>query len=139
MANYSGKDLVISFDNSGGTPQTMTNYIRTIQIGDLEASFERSEAFGDQYAENLFAGLRMLGPIVLGGYYDDTATTGPNAIFNDVGNTTAGTTRTLTITYGASKSTAVECWIQKYSRSAGPGKLTEFSVTLLPTGTITES
>ncbi len=50
-----------------------------------------------------------------------------------------GATRTLKITWGSTKTTSVETIIVGYDRIAQVGKLTEYEVTLRPTGAVTET
>ena len=119
MANYGQSSVVVAFDNSGGTPVTMTTYVQEINGISVEALLEQSDSFGDSWVEMLPVGVRKVsGDITLGGFYDDTATTGPDAIFNAPAATAATASRTLTITFGGSKTFAVSassrsttgCW-----------------------------
>lgn len=117
----------------------MTNYIRTIGDVDVKAMMAESTAFGDAWVEKLATGVREAGSLTLGGYYDDTASTGPDVIFNDVASGPTDSTRTLLLTWGGSKTTSAEVWISSYKRTATVGELTGFEVTLEYTGTVTEA
>jgi hypothetical protein len=139
MAKYGSNSFVVSIDNSGGTPVTMTDYIRSIGDVDVKAMMQESTAFGDAWMEKLATGMLEAGSITLGGYYDDTATTGPDVIFNDVATGPTDSTRTLLLTWGGSKTTSAEVWISAYKRTATVGELTAFEVTLEYTGTVTEA
>ena len=130
MAKYGSNSIIVAVDNSSGTPVTMTNYVTTINAVSVEALLQETTAFGDAWQEQLSTGMRRAEPIVLGGLYDDTSTTGPDAIFNDVA---------ITITWGGSKTTACEAIITNYTRTATRGELTAYEVTLTPTGTVTEA
>lgn len=136
MAKYGGNNTVIMFDNSGGTPVDMSQYVEEISELAVEAMLEESHTFGDSWREQLNAGLKFMPDITIKGKYDDTATTGPDAIFNAVGNTT---TRTLTVTFGGSKTRAVETIIKKYGASPRRGRITTYEVVLAPTGTVTDA
>jgi hypothetical protein len=136
VAKYGPDDLVIEFDNSGGTLQNMSQYIREINGVEIEAILTDSHAFGDTWHEALAVGVSKVGDITLKGFYDDTASTGPDVIFNAVGNTT---TRTLKVTWGNTKTTSVETIIKKYSRMPKLDDLTGFEVILQPTGAVTEA
>ena len=140
MAKYGSNSLIVAVDNSSGTPVTMTNYITSIGNVTVEALLQETTAFGDSFVEQLSTGMRRAEPIVLGGLYDDTGT-GPDAVFNDVASGPADTasTRTITITWGGSKTTACEAIITNYTRTATRGELTAYEVTLTPTGTVTEA
>lgn len=135
MAQYGSNSITISFDDSGGSLRDMSNYIREFNGVTLEAILAESQAFGDSWFEAVATGMKKVEDITIGGYYDDTASTGPNVVFNAVGNTT---TRTLTVAWGGGKSTSVETVIQKYGRIPVLNDLTKFSVTVRPTGLVTE-
>src|SRR4051812_9968997 len=107
MAKFGSADVRIDFDNSGGTPVNMSDYILEASEVSVEGLFEESQAFGDAWKENLPVGVKMLPEITLSFFYDDTVTAGPDAIFNAVAATVAAATRTLKFTWGT-KTTAVE-------------------------------
>ena len=139
MAKYGSNSLIVAVDNSSGSAVTMTAYITAINALSVEAILEESHSFGDSWFESLATGLRRMTSVELSGIFDDTATTGPDVIFNAVASATSTSTRTLTITWGGSKTTSCECLISSYTRGATRGELTTFSVTLTPTGTVTEA
>ena len=87
MSQYGSNALRIDFDNSSASPINMSNYIREFNGMSIEALLQESHAFGDTWFESTWTGIKKLDDIVLGGYYDDTATTGPEAIFNALGAT----------------------------------------------------
>src|SRR5712691_3012671 len=103
MSKYGSPSLVIQFDRFDGSTLTdMSAYIETINGFDVQAMLVESHSFGKSWVEMLLTGLRRVADITLGGFFDDAATTGPDAIFNDVGNASmaAGATRTLKLTWG---------------------------------------
>src|SRR4051812_17578183 len=114
MAKYGSPDIIVAFDNSGGTPVTMTQYVTEINGVKVEALLEESHSFGDSWFEALPVGIRKMGDIVLSGWYDDTVTTGPDAIFNAPVPTVSTATRTLTITWGGTKTVSAETYIVSY-------------------------
>lgn len=136
MANYGPNSIVIAFDDSGGTPQTMTQYVREINGVKISAILTESQSFGDTWFEALAVGISRMDDIVMRGFYDDTASTGPNALFIAIGNTT---TRTWKITYGSTKTTTVETIIVSYERIVKLQELTMYEVVLRPTGAVTEA
>lgn len=140
MANYGQSSVVVVFDRSDGTTTTaMTAHVQTINGVDVESIMEQSDSFGDSWVEFLPVGLRSAGVVTLEGLYEDTADTGSNAMFNAPAATVATTQRTLTITFGGSKTFSVECYIQKFSRMLVRGKLHRYSVALRTTGAVTEA
>lgn len=134
MAKYGPNDISIAVDNTGGTPVTMDAYIDEISGATVEAILEESHTFNSAYVEQLYSGIQRMSPITFSGFYDDTATTGPNAIF-----VALGETRTVTITWGGSKTTATEAILTTYDRAPGRNASTRYTITLTPTGTVTEA
>lgn len=140
MAKYGSNSLVIEIDSTeGGSLTDISQYITDIDGVEVEALLQESHSFGDAWFEQLATGIRRMNPITLGGFYDDTASTGPNAIFVNVQDSPADQTRTFKITWGGTKTTTVEVWIQKYRRAPVRNELTRFQVTLVPTGSVTEA
>ena len=136
MSRYGSNAVKVEFDNSGGALTDMSAYVTEIDGFDIEAALEDTTAMGDANITQAATGFKVNNDINLGGFYDDTAATGPDAIFNAPGNTT---TRTLKVTWGGTKSTAVETVIKKYQRIPSTGKLTRYKVVLAPSGSVTEA
>ena len=135
MAGKHGPDeILIKVDNSGGTLVDLSPYIDTFNGITKEALTEEDTVFGDANETHGVVGVSRVQPVTLEGWYDDTATTGPHAILNAIGNT-----RSLQITWGNSLTTTVECVITSYARSAARSGSTRFSANLLPTGAVTEA
>lgn len=138
MSNFGPADLILKFDDSGGTLRTITPYIMTINGFDVEAVMEETTAFGKSWRESKATGIRMVANIVLGGNFDDTAVDGPDVVFKGVASGPSSATRSFEITYGSTLKSACETTLQKYSRK--PGKqLTKFEATLEPFGAVTET
>ena len=133
MAKYSSKDFAIKFDDSLGAPQDVSQYITDAGPMDTSIATEGTTPFGASDETNASAGVKAAKAITLKGPYDDTATTGPVALFN-----AKGDTRTLEYDWGGGKSSSVEVLITDFKRVPGVKKLTGFEVTLLPTGPVTE-
>lgn len=133
MTKYTSADIAITYDNSAGTPVNVSQYITDFNGIPIQAIVQDTHTFGDSWVERTFAGVKDIGEITLKGFYDDTVTTGPDAVFNRVGNTTNGT---LLIGWGGSKTTTFETTIKSYNRTAGRGQLVGFEVVLvMVTGT----
>lgn len=136
MATYGWSDLSIQVDaTDGGALQEMKTHVRGITVGASERFTEENTTAGSTWVAHVQTGIRQLGDIVLDGVYDDTASTGPNATFNG----THTVTRTVTITWGGSKTTSCECWITSFERVPKAKGKTDYKVTLKPTGTVTEA
>lgn len=136
MTKYGFGDLKVEFDNASDSLQDMSAYILTINGFSIEAILQEITAAGDNDEAWAAVGVNRVSPIVLGGHYDDTATTGPDVIFNAIGNTT---TRTLKFTWGGSKDSSVETIIKRYDRGPTRGEFTSFEVELQPTGSVSEN
>lgn len=140
MATSIPSGIVVSYDNSGGTPVDITQYVLNLSEVTVENGMEEKHSFGDSWEESLPIGIGKVSEIEIGGLYDDTATTGPDALFaNRVPETPATATRTLTITWRSGKTTSVETFLLSYKRSADRNALTKYSARLKPTGAVTEA
>ena len=139
MAKYGSVNAKVEFDLVGGTLQDMSLYITSVGGIEIEALTEESTPFTTAWATALATGNFKMADVELEGYYDDTATTGPDVVFNVLSNGPAAVTRTLKITYGSTKTTSVETLIVKYARTLARNGITKFKVTLRPTGAITEA
>lgn len=138
MARYTSADVQILVDNASGVPVDLTQYID--QIGDIKISVGtvESHTFGDEWVEHLSTRIKQLEPIELRGFYDDTATVGPDAVLYG-GGAALGSQRTLRVVYGGGHYTEVECLVRDYTRTLERGGLTRFACTLQPTGAVTEA
>jgi len=136
MPRYGFPDLKVEFDNAAAALVDMSAYVWTINGMSKEAILQEVTAAGDDDAAWAKVGLNKVDPITITGPYDDTASTGPDVIFNAIGN---AVTRTLKLTYGSTKTTSVECIIRKYERKPSRGELHTYSVELQPTGAVTET
>lgn len=138
MAKYGSPSIVIQVDDSGGVVRDVSQYILEEVAVAIEALLEESHAFGDSWREFLATGLRQLGDITFGGFYDDAATSGPHVVFSGVHDAPATATRTITVTWGGGKTTSFEALIKSYTRRAVRGALTKFTAVMSPTGAVTE-
>ena len=139
MAKYGAANTKVEFDLVGGTLQDMSPYVTSINGVDIEAITEESTPFTQAWAQALATGNFKMADVELEGYYDDTATTGPDVVFNVLASGPAAVTRTLKVTYGSTKCTSVETLIVKYVRAPARNSITKFKVTLRPTGAVTEA
>ena len=135
MARAGWDVLKTEFDNAAGTLTDMSAYVTDVDGFEREAVTEDVTAAGDDDEVHAAVGLKRVGQITLRGPYDDTASSGPDVVFNAVGNTTL---RTLTITWKSGKTSSVECVIVKYRRLPSKGSFTMVEVVLQPTGAVTE-
>ncbi len=135
MANYGPADFKITYDSTD-----ITQYVMTINDVSVEQAVEEVHSLGDAWEEYLNVGVGKIGAIELGGLYDDTASTGPDALFKittPAGPATAG--KVLVITWGGSKTTTVTVFKTKYTRKADRNGITKYTATLQPSGQPTEA
>jgi hypothetical protein len=135
MARAGWDVLIVSFDNAAGSLLDMSQYVWEINGFDREAFVQETTAAGDDDEQHAATGVKKVNPITIKGAYDDTASTGPDVVFNAVGNTT---TRTLTVTWKSGKTSSVETVIRKYMRGPTRKEFTTYEVELQPTGIVTE-
>lgn len=133
--NYGSNNIAISCTDSGATPRVITSYVRTMNGLDVQAILVESHTFGDTWVKSLYTNIRKAADLVLGGYYDDTATTSPNVLFSNQ----EGNTRNLIITWGNSHTSTFDALVMSYKRLPVLNDLTKFEVTFRPTGTVTEA
>ena len=140
MANYGPADITINYDNVGGSPVDISAHVLTINDVDVENITEEVRPFGAAWDTHLAIGVGRLPVIELGGVYDDTASTGPDALFaGRVPEGPATAARTLTVTWGSTKTTGVETILLTYRRTADKNGLTRWLARLQPTGAVTEA
>jgi hypothetical protein len=140
MAKSTPADIVIEYDNAGGALVDISQYVQTINGIEIEGILEETHTFGDSWEESLPVGIGKTGQIEIGGVYDDTGATGPDALFaGRIPETPASSTRTFKMTYVGAKTTSVETYLSKYTRNPDKNGLTKWKATLQPTGAVTEA
>ena len=125
---YGSKDASVTF---GGT--AITAMISPAADIEREAILQESTPVAVAWKTFLATGSKSLAPITFGGIEDFQASTGSRALLAE------GTSGSLVVTYGGAKTTTVTCIVQKYKTVMASEKLHVFSVTLQPSGTVTEA
>lgn len=135
MATYGFDDLDVKIDAAvGGELTSIKAYVTEVSGLEIEAVTEESHTAGDSWAEALFVGLKRANEVTVKGFYDDTASTGPDALMVNVGEVLS-----MQFTWGGSKTSDFEAVLTKYSRMPTRGELTKYEATFLPTGAVTEA
>jgi hypothetical protein len=136
MANYGPADFSITYDGAN-----ITQYVMTINDFTVEQALEEVHSMGDSWEEFLPVGVGKVSPIELGGIYDDTAVSGPNAKFAGRVGTEGPSTaaKSLVITWGGTKTSTTNTHLVSYTRKADRNGLTKWSAKLAPTGAVTEA
>ncbi len=134
MTNYGQPQFKFSVSSASGTTvlQNISNYVTALNGINIEAITEQSDAFGDSWVEFLWTGVRKLGEVVIDGFYDDTAASGPHALLGDAA--AIGAYRTIEADFGASDIINIPVVVSKYERMPSRGALTKYRCTFLPTG-----
>jgi hypothetical protein len=133
-------EITISVDDSGGVLRDLTQYIRNDVAFKVATMLQKTNSYGDSWDESTPVGHASVDDLTLSGLYDDTATSGPHVTLAVASGDRdpQGSTRTLTIVWGNSKSSSVETRLLSYKRGAKVEGLTEFEAVLRPTGAVTE-
>lgn len=134
---HSSTEWTFSIDGAqGGSPQTITSYVTSVSGIKLTAVMQLITAFGDTTEKNLPTGISKAGPVIIGGFFDDTAVSGPHTIFGATGPDTSLTagSRTFVAVVGNSKTFTIELYAQDYEVLGKNGNLTEYQVTLVQAG-----
>jgi hypothetical protein len=142
MAKSKPSDIVIEYSDGQTTPSLVdiTSFIMTINDVEVETLQEQSNSLGTSWEEHLPIGVGKVGPIELGGFFDDV-NDGPDELFSRPSGPEDPDTdsRELKITWRGTKTTSVQTYLQSYTRSADRAGLTKFKVKLTPTGAVTEA
>jgi hypothetical protein len=135
MAVYGFDDLILEIDGAvGGSLTALTTYCTEVSAFGIEAILEDSHTAGDSWMEKLFTGLKSASEFTVKGFYDDTATTGPDAMLINVGEVLS-----FKFTWGGGKTSAFECINRVYTREPARGAITKYTCTIAPTGAVTEA
>lgn len=140
MAKAGSNEVAFEIDTTDGGSLS-TGFIQYItKIGDVVVNREAKEAtpFGVVDEQYIIGVMKKRDPLVIEGFYDDTATTGPDAVLN-IGDITHAVTRSTVLTLKAGKTVSGECWIEKYTRTLEVGEYHGYQASLRYTGTITEA
>lgn len=132
---YGSSSIVIQYDDGpGGTLRTITSYVNSIGGVKIEQLTEMTMPFGADHESHTPVGVQRVPDIVIEGWYDTTATTGPHVVFGDPDDGPQDNTRTLTVTFGDNKSFTVETRLVDYEVIAQNGNLTRYRATVRQAG-----
>jgi len=139
MSNSSPADIEVWYDNAAGALVDISAHVMAVNDIDVEQLLEEMRPLGSTWDTYMPVGVGKVAPIELTGLYDDSAD-GPDDLFGDrMPETCAAVTRTLKIVWIAlPKSTSVETHLTKYVRKVDKNGLTKYTVTLQPSGVVTE-
>lgn len=144
MAKAGSNEVDFQIDSTDGGTLTAagpTGFIQYItKIGDVSVNREAVEAtpFGVVDEQYIIGVIKKREPLVIEGFYDDTASSGPDAILN-IGRVTHAATRSTVLAFKSGKTITGEVWIEKYTRTMEVGNYHGYSASLRYTGTINEA
>ena len=129
MANYGGKDASFTFNGHAITGATLT-----VSAISRQAVMEDVTPFGVTDEQWIYTGMVRNQELTFEGVYDDTPTTGTNAIFVGV-----GSSGSLVIGYGGTKTSTVTAFVRVYERIIKTFATTRYRATLRPSGAWVEA
>jgi hypothetical protein len=138
MAFYHGKGLAFKIDNAAGTLQTLTAYVDSVE---LDSSVDMGDTTTAGAEDKTFVSGQAEHDLSIGGKWDDTASTGPDAILAGL----IGLETTSTFEFGPGGSTSgkvkytAECFMTGYKRSAPSGGVVTFTADFKVTGAVTKT
>jgi hypothetical protein len=131
MAKFGSASAVVTIDDHGGTPRIITAHVLTIGGLKISQITEENSPFGMNHEQNTPVGKQKFGPVTISGNYDDTATTGPHAVFSTLETTPSDATRTLVVQPDGVKTLTIEVYCTDYEIVLTNGKLSGYTATLM--------
>ena len=102
MPKYGSPSIVVTLDDSAGTPRIITQFCLTMGALKITNVAQVSTPFGTGWEQQLVTGIRKGTPIGLTGLYDDTALVGTGAVLQVTdADAVIGFTRSLTVAIGS--------------------------------------
>ncbi len=136
MAKYGPDDVTIEVDDDeGGSLTDVSQHVDTINGFEITSVNEQSNTFGDTWVEFLHTGVSQANPLTMEGFYDDVASVGAKAMYNN----SIGETRSVRLTWGSTNTSSFEAILTAYSRTGSRDGNLRYSVTFTPTGAVTEA
>lgn len=136
MAKLPSSGVVLTLEDSGGTPRIITGFV--MQIGALKITQEMIEStpYGTGWRQQLQTGLRKGEPIQLTGLVDTTANTGTFATMIPTdADAVPGFTRALEVDMGGGNGTVFTAEVILQDGAIEPKiGLATYSATIVPTG-----
>lgn len=134
MAKYGSASVKIEYDDApGGSLVDVTAHVLSIGGMTIEQITEQSNPFGTSAEAHTPVGVQRVPDIEIEGFYDDTASTGPDAVFGAPDDGPNDATRTLAVTVGARKFT-METRLVSYTVLPQNNQLTRYRATIRQAG-----
>lgn len=136
MAFYHGKGLVFKVDNAAGTLQTLTTFVDNV---DLDSSVDMGDTTTAGAEDKTFVSGQAEHDLSISGKWDDTASTGPDAILAGL----VGLETSSSFEFGPGGSSvgkvkySGECFMTGFKRSSPVGGVVTFTADFKITGAVT--
>lgn len=128
---HGSAEITVSYDDApGGSLRVITAFVLTMGGVKLTSNMQANTPFGATFEAMLPTGVSKIDQITLGGFWDDTATTGPHAVFIAPDTSPQAATRTLQIVFGNARTWTSEGYLVSYEVLGKANALTEFSSVL---------
>jgi len=136
MAKRRSDEVKVGISSSSGSSVIvdLSQYVDTIGEVSIDPMVNETHTFGDSWVERTYTGVRGTSPIVIEGYYDDAAASGPHALLGNA--TDMGSERNFEIDFGASDVVNGKVILTGYNRLPKRGELTRYRSTWTPTGAL---
>ena len=138
MARYGQPNFsfLISTVSTTAAYQDLSDHVLEFSGLDIEALLQQSDGFGDSWREQLYTGMRQVADLTINCFYEDTAATGPHAVFG--GLTALGAERQVKLKFGTTNEyPKFKVVIKNYARLPKRGELTGSQLVLAVTGAVT--
>lgn len=135
MSNFAWDDLILKFGLSGQLYYSIGAYIDEQSALKLKAMLEDWHPKGTTWKQKKVVGTKEWdGNLELGGLFDDTATSGPHALFHGADGANIGLAGVVAETFDGTNWRGVNVIIQDYVQEPKQADNTRFKVTLVPYG-----
>jgi hypothetical protein len=111
--NSSESTIEIDVADGGSLSSGFTQYVTKIGPFSTNRPSKDATAFNGIVEKFLRGVVLRHEPITIEGLYDDTATTGPDAVL-DINKITHSATRSVVLTFASGKTASGEVWIEEY-------------------------
>lgn len=137
MALFDSKSAVFNLTDTGGSSRNLSAHITEVSGLPGARNLNEATALGDSGA-TFHPSLENV-TVSISGHFDDTATTGPEAVLGPLRTHTAA----VAFSYGPKGSTggflkySGTCWVTEFTVDASVGSLVAWSASLQVEGTVT--
>jgi hypothetical protein len=129
MAKYTGLNFKLTWN-----AVDITSMVVGAITFSRDGVVEDTTPYGVADQQQTYAGMNKMPDITIEALYDDTVTTGSDAVFNNV-----GVSHPLVYTWGGTKTSTLSGIIKSYQRIGGVGKVLRIKAVIAQVGPVTEA